>query len=914
MKSPPIRIRAPRAGDFSGWFRSVLSAAGGVLATLVAHPGTGALDAGFAPVASELAGRREFIVVGDACHGFDILTPEIRRYGDDGRWDGTAIVVDDGRPGVTTTIHWLTATPWGGLWARGSVGIYAFDGLGMGRPLSFAGGRALPEMSPLLPLEDGGWVTSDLTRFSNEGVRDPSFARACWLEFGPPNGRSLVQQVIRDPQGRLLAIGNFVKSGPETRLGIVRVLPDGRPDPGFDPAEALGIAITEGGVLSGQPLSLALGKDGSIYLEANGGAPNRRLAQLDDRGGLIRWIDLDVSGFLLPPLIQPDGRILLGGTFDRWSDRPVTSLIRLLPDGTLDESFQVELGDGPNRGSLMGMELDARGRLWIHGGFDRVNGTERPGLARLLAYDPPGAPPEIRSTVSRPRIATNEVLYLAAEVRGDPPPELQWMRDGQPVPGATHRVLQLPVDAGTSLGSFHLVARNAGGVQELEFPRVTLGVRSPLAGQLDPDFDVSLGRLPDPQILMPLPDGRLWITSRWLASGAAEEPMLGRLRADGTWDASFGADGVVHGNGVVQAVLPLADGGVLVGGTFTRMAGAGAHGLLELDPQGRPIPRPWPDLDVSEVTALARQPDGKLLIAGLFRRVGSRDAYHLVRLDSQGQPDPEFGSPLAPGQVVERMQTDSEGRILVAGLRASADAPFPNFEALGLQRLLSDGSRDPAFVAGANRWNEFFILPGDSLLVGLPPQPLDSEGGRQTAFDLADLSVPGVSLPRLPGFQMILLPGGGVIAPASRRSDSQMELVRWHANGTLDDTFQLVFGLRFDSPPEVRSMVATPGGAVLVALMDSHAANPDAVHRLRRLLPDPDTVFSNARLVDNRLDATVATQRGATYEIYLRSRLDAPNRTRVDAFDGDGYLRTVALPVTPGDDQQFLELVRRRRL
>ena len=88
-----------------------------------------------------------------------------------------------------------------------------------------------------------------------------------------------------------------------------------------------------------------------------------------------------------------------------------------------------------------------------------MNGTERPGLARLLAYDPPGSPPEIRSTVSRTRIATHEVLYLAAEVSGNPPPELQWMREGQPIPGATNRVLQLPVDGDTSLGSFRLVAQ-----------------------------------------------------------------------------------------------------------------------------------------------------------------------------------------------------------------------------------------------------------------------------------------------------------------------------------------------------------------------------------------------------------------------------------------------------------------------
>ena len=108
-------------------------------------------------------------------------------------------------------------------------------------------------------------------------------------------------------------------------------------------------------------------------------------------------------------------------------------------------------------------------------------------------------------------------------------------------------------------------------------------------------------------------------------------------------------------------------------------------------------------------------------------------------------------------------------------------------------------------------------------------------------------------------------------------------------------------------------MASMPDGSVVLALMAFGAQDPDVAHRLRRLLPDPDTMFGNAHLVDGRLEATIATQPGATYEIYLHSRLDAGTGTRVDSFAGDGYLQTVSLPVTPGDEQQFLELVRRRR-
>ena len=893
----------------------ILSVVSAVGATAVVLPGSGELDAGFAPVAEELDGRREFIVAGDACYGYDLLIPDIRRYGDDGRWDGTSIVVDDDRPNGVPTIHWVVATPWGGLWAHSSVAVYGWDAQGLRHPLPTPGARVIPDILPFLALDDGGWLTPDLTRFNPEGVRNSAFAFACRLEFGRPNGRRYIQQVLRDGQGRLLAIGNFVRSGEETRLGIVRVLPDGRPDPAFDPAEVLGISVSEEGVLGGVPLSMALGPGGSLYLQTPGTVPNRRLAQLDDGGNLVRWIPLEVEGHLLPPVIQPDGRILLGGQFHRVQGRPATGLARLLADGTLDESFQVELANGPSEvGELGGMELDDRGRLWIHGAFDRVNGIERPGLARVLAHAAPDTAPEIRSTAARSRIATNEVLYLAAEVRGDPPPDLQWTLAGEPIAGATHRVLRLPVEAGTPLGAFRLIARNAAGVQELEFPQVTLAIRSPDAGQLDTGFDVSLGRLPDPQILTPLPNGDLLVSSFWrrVVSEDDNDAMLGRLRADGTWDAAFGQDGVVSGNGFVRAVLPLPDGGVLIGGNFTRMAGVQASGLLELDGGGRPVPRTWPALDIPDVTALARQSDGKLLVAGRFLRIGGRDAYHLARLDSQGQPDPGFCSTLAPGQVVERMQTDSRNRIVIAGFWESPDYPLLKLGTFGLQRLMPDGALDPTFSPDATPWNQFFVLPGDSLLAGLPPQHLDADGSPVAAFDLADLSVPGLSPNSLLDMNMVLLPQGGVIAPALRRSNSHLELVRWRESGVLDDTFRLTFGRRFDNPLEVRSMALMPDGSVVLATMETNRPETESSFRLRRVLPDPDTSFGGARLVGSHLEATVATQHGATYEIYLRSRLDSAARTRVDGFAGDGYVRTISLPLAPDDEHQFLELVRHR--
>ncbi|MCW5557541.1 MAG: hypothetical protein KIT22_06900 [Verrucomicrobiae bacterium] len=914
MKSPAWKSPSASAGFSRNAGRLRFLSAAAALFTATAAAGTGELDRTFEPVAEELEGRTRFTVVGDACYGYWALSPEIRRYGDNGRWDGTPIVIPPTSFGGSPSLTWVVALPWGGLWAGGLSSPHAVDPAGRIFPLATPGARSLNEKLAFFPLDDGGWVTPDLARFDANGVRDSAFARACWLKFGPPNGRPQVGQVLRDGQGRLVAIGNFLQSGPEVRLGIVRVLPDGRPDPVFDPAEALGIKLTDEGVLSGQPRAIALAPDDSVLVEISRLGPDdvwqRGLAQLDDRGNVFRWVELDPDANLLPPVVQPDGRILLGGIFDHWLGRPATSLIRLLPEGGVDSSFHVELGrSGSTRAGLEGMTLDERGRLWIHGQFDRVNGVPRPGLARVLAYEAPNEPPEIRLTATPPRIATNEVLYLAADVGGAPPPELQWTLDGLPIPGATNRVLRLPVEAGTPLGTFRLAARNAAGVEEREFPPVTLAIRSPHAGQLDPGFDVSLGRLPDPQILLPLPDGGLLITSGFTSEDSELNPMIGRLRPDGTWDDAFGDDGLVWGDGVVQSIVSLPQGGFLIGGRFTRLAGAESRGLLELDPEGNPVLKSWPDFDIPEVTALAWQPDGKLLIAGLFQHLAGQDAYHFARLDAEGHPDPGFRPALEPGQVVEHIQVDSEGRIVISGVRFSGDAP-PS-DPVRLRRLLPDGTRDPAFGADTQWWlTQFFLQPGDTLMAGFPPQRLDAGGAPLMDFDLVDLSVPGISFPARLGLSLAPLPDGGLVASALRNSVGTLELVRWHSNGDLDTAFQSVIGRRFEGP-EVRSLAVMADGTVVFATLTPNTSSVDTAYRLRRLLPDPDTFLGNPRLQDGRLEATLATQPGVAYEFYLRARLDSGSGTRVDGFTGDGYVRTLSVPVAPNEGHQFLEMVRR---
>ena len=98
-----------------------------------------------------------------------------------------------------------------------------------------------------------------------------------------------------------------------------------------------------------------------------------------------------------PPLfdaeILPDGRILLAGRFTSYGGLPARGLVRLLPDGTVDNNFSA--GGGAQWTSTMEtaalvpaveqIEKQNDGTFLLGGTFEKFNGTPAPGLVLITA-------------------------------------------------------------------------------------------------------------------------------------------------------------------------------------------------------------------------------------------------------------------------------------------------------------------------------------------------------------------------------------------------------------------------------------------------------------------------------------------------------------------------------------------------
>src|SRR5947209_17790685 len=91
--------------------------------------------------------------------------------------------------------------------------------------------------------------------------------------------------------------------------------------------------------------------------------------------------DPNANGTVYVVVVQPDGKILIGGDFTTLSPNggaAVTRnrIARLNPDGTLDTAFD------PNAdGSVFAISVQAEGKILVGGAFTSIVGQSRNGMA-----------------------------------------------------------------------------------------------------------------------------------------------------------------------------------------------------------------------------------------------------------------------------------------------------------------------------------------------------------------------------------------------------------------------------------------------------------------------------------------------------------------------------------------------------
>lgn len=468
-------------------------------------------------------------------------------------------------------------------------------------------------------------------------------------------------------------------------------------DPGFAAVSMYRLASIE--AAAQQP-------DGKIvvsgsFIRVNGTATSG-IVRLNVDGTLDPTFSSSVQGSAQSLAVLANGQVLAWSyTAFSVGGQPYNGLLKLNADGTLASGFSA--GSGPGGGIARAMTVQADGKILLGGSFTTYNGVAARGLVRL---NTDGSVDQAFATALGTGFDA-DVFVVKAHADGKVLAGGRFTNfNGS---GRRHLVRLLSTgaldtgytpltNASNPIGVLHLALDPTSGkaVAVGLGTSTLLPVRLNLDGSTDMTFQAGT--------VSPACGGTSFYNNNQLQIDGGGNVLLGRACGtasgnnyltrylnNGAIDSQFNLQNAI--NGAVNVVLPLLSGQTLVGGSFSQFLNLDNVNLLMVNSQAVPSSTFRPVLDgVGTVSKVLRQANGKLLVGGNFREVNGQTATGLVRLSTDGTLDASFGRPVIDGPV-EAMALQPDGKVVVAGLFSTAAGTYSP----GLIRLTTTGAADATF-------------------------------------------------------------------------------------------------------------------------------------------------------------------------------------------------------------------------
>ncbi len=221
-----------------------------------------------------------------------------------------------------------------------------------------------------------GSARSNISRFNLNGTLDTSFNSGTGLIPEYPLGFRYIYDTDIQSDGKILIAGIFYGYNGILRRGIVRLNTDGTVDTSFD-------SDLNGGLLT--IFEILVLPDDTILASVFGTDPLTGFGY----SGIAKFnADGSSEGFSNPEgqvrkmARQPDGKILIGGAFNFVNGNPLRNIARLNADGSIDSTFNI--GSGFN-GGVLDIVVQPDGKILVAGTFTSFNGKLRNRIARLNA-------------------------------------------------------------------------------------------------------------------------------------------------------------------------------------------------------------------------------------------------------------------------------------------------------------------------------------------------------------------------------------------------------------------------------------------------------------------------------------------------------------------------------------------------
>ena len=441
-----------------------------------------------------------------------------------------------------------------------------------------------------------GNSTNKIIRLDSIGNKDTTFITG--TGFGSSGG-FVVYSIQTYPDGRIVTGGEFSEYDGISRNRIVRLFPDGKVDlslnmyTGFNGTVKSIVVQQDGKILVGGDFRVV---NGVVY---SGIARLHRDGSLDPTFKTGTGINYNVAYTGVHALlIQPDGKIIVGGNFFDYNGNSARGLMRLYPNGTLDTSFNA--GTGVGAGAIYQMVLQNDGKIIIGGSFNSYDGVNTNKIARINTD------------------GTRDISFQTGTF-----PNAGFNQDV--------KALALQPDGKLLVG---------GGFSKYKTTFVSNRIlRIKPDGDLDTSFLQNNGFNGVIEAIGLQADGKIVVGGTFTMFNTTARNRIARVEANGNLDPTFypGSNGFF---GNVTELIVQGDSQIVAAGTFTTYNLINHKRIIRLNPNGTV------DNSINfgtgftdDVETLALQSDGKILAGGAFTAFESYGRNRITRINNNCVPN-----------------------------------------------------------------------------------------------------------------------------------------------------------------------------------------------------------------------------------------------------------------------------------
>lgn len=682
--------------------------------------------------------------------------------------------------------------------------------------------------------------------FAQQGKVDKTFNT---LDNGE-NGdgfNDTVRTLLLQRDGNLIVGGDYVNLNGFPVSYLTRLNPDGTIDESFN----------TGTGFNGKIYCSYLQSDGKIILGGNftsyNGISAGRLIRLNPDGSYDASFNTTIgatTGIIYDIAKQPDGKIIIVGSFTKYTNSTVNRIARLMPNGTLDSSFLTGSGSVLN---ITHVRVTPAEKIILTGNFTTFNGIRS---NRIIQLNPDGSQDTgfnigsgfddnvnaiALQTDGKIVLGGNFTTYDGIEANRIIRLDENGIIDHSFETGTgfnKNAVLVLKIDTDGNLmvgGSF------TGFYNSQEVTRVVF-LNSD--GTVKPEFDIGAGPATASVLSLEFDsEGSWFVGGSFSVFDGQNQGKLAKINSEGEHDTSYLASGIGFDNSVLT-ILPLDNKKTVIGGKFKKFNTQPVFGVNCLLENGSNDP----SFNVgssganNSVRTTALQADGKIILGGDFTKYNDITVNRIVRITPDGQIDNSFNTVEGFNGNVYSLAIQPDQKIIAAG-------SFTKYRGSSLNagkiiRLFPDGSKDSDFNtgSGADGTIEIVVLQSDGKILvggnfknfnGFPSAGLvrlNADGSIDSSFNIRNGFDKNVYAIAIQSDQKIIV-GGSFL---TFNGISKKRILRLNNNGTLDTSFESGTGF---SKYDVRAILIQPDEKILVGGAFSGTYKTIAASKLIRLLP-----------------------------------------------------------------------------